>query len=57
MAEMKQEGEAKLAEELKSMEYTPLMPVEKKLIAWSLGIGVFLIGILIWLSYTYFPGE
>jgi len=54
---MKQEGEAKLAEELKSMEYTPLMPVEKKLIAWSLGIGVFLIGILIWLSYTYFPGE
>jgi hypothetical protein len=38
------------------MEYEPLLPVEKKLIAWSIGIGVIALGFLIWVSYTYFPG-
>jgi hypothetical protein len=37
------------------MEYEPLLPVEKKLIAWSLIIGTALLGILVWVSYTYFP--
>jgi hypothetical protein len=38
----------KIGEELKKMqqEYEPLLPVEKKLIAWSLGIGVALLAIL-----------
>lgn len=49
--------EAKLVDELRSMEYEPLLPVEKKLIGWSLVIGILLIGVLIWISYTYFPGE
>jgi hypothetical protein len=49
--------EAKLVDELRSMEYEPLLPVEKKLIGWSLAIGILLIGVLIWISYTYFPGE
>jgi hypothetical protein len=44
-----------LADELKKMEWEPLLPVEKKLIAWSIGLGVGLLGILIWVSYTYFP--
>jgi hypothetical protein len=48
--------EPKLAEELKKMEYEPLLPVEKKLIGWSIGLGVVLLGILIWVSYTFFPG-
>ena len=48
--------EPKLAEELKKMEYEPLLPVEKKLISYSLIIGVALLGILIWVSYTFFPG-
>ncbi len=47
--------EARLAEELKEMEREPLLPVEKKLIAWSIGAGVVLLGILVWVSYTYFP--
>jgi len=47
--------EPKLSEELKKMEYEPLLPVEKKLIAWSLGIGVVSLGILVWVSYTFFP--
>jgi hypothetical protein len=47
--------EEKLAEELKKMEVEPLLPVEKKLIAWSLILGVILLIVLIWLSYTFFP--
>jgi hypothetical protein len=37
--------------------YEPLLPVEKKLIVWSLIIGVTLLGILILVSYTFFPGS
>ena len=45
----------KLAEELKKMEWEPLLPVEKKLIGYSLILGVVLLGILVWVSYTCFP--
>ncbi len=47
----------KLADELKKMEYEPMLPVEKKLVAWSIGLGVVLLGLLVWISYTYFPGQ
>jgi hypothetical protein len=38
----------KIGDELKKMqqEYEPLLPVEKKLIAWSLGIGLTLLMVL-----------
>jgi hypothetical protein len=49
------EPDAQLANELKQMQWEPLLPVEKKLIAWSIGLGVVLLGILVWVSYTYFP--
>ena len=45
----------KISEELKKMEWEPMLPVEKKLIAWSLILGVVLLGFLIWISYTFFP--
>jgi len=45
----------KLSEELKKMEWEPLLPVEKKLIGYSLGLGTALLGILVWVSYTFFP--
>ena len=48
------EEETKLADELKKMEYEPLLPIEKKLIGWSLGLGIVLLGILIWVSSTFF---
>jgi hypothetical protein len=48
--------QSKLADELKAMEWEPLLPVEKKLIGWSLVLGVVLLGILVWVSYTFFPG-
>ena len=49
--------EAKLIDELQRMEYEPLLPVEKKLIAWSLIIGVVALGFLWWISITFFPGS
>jgi hypothetical protein len=45
----------RIAEEMKKMEAEPFLPVEKKLIAWSLILGVVLLGILIWVSYEFFP--
>lgn len=44
-------------EKLEVEKYEPLLPVEKKLIAWSLILGVVLLGILILVSYTFFPGS
>jgi len=46
----------KFAEELGKMQYEPLLPVEKKLISWSLILGVVLLGILFFISYEFFPG-
>jgi len=46
-----------LVEELKKMEFEPLLPVEKKLILWSIGLGVISLGLLVWVSYTFFPGQ
>jgi hypothetical protein len=48
------EEETKLADELKKMEYEPLLPIEKKLIGWSIGLGIVLLAVLIWISYTFF---
>ena len=46
--------EPKFAEEIKKMEYEPLLPVEKRLIAWSLGLGLVLIVLLVWISHAFF---
>ncbi len=45
----------KLSDEIKKIPYEPLLPIEMKLIRWSLGLGVVLMGVLIFVSYTYFP--
>ena len=47
--------EERLAKEMAAMAEEPLLPVEKRLIAWSLGLGVALLGILMWLSLRFFP--
>lgn len=44
----------KIADEIKKMEYEPLLPIEKKLIAYSIIIGLVLIAILVWVSHTVF---
>jgi hypothetical protein len=51
------EQEVKLAEEMRKMEYEPLLPVEKKLIIGSICLGIFLLAVLIWISSIYFPGQ
>ncbi len=46
--------EPKLSEELKKMEYEPLLPVEKRLIGWSIGAGLVLIVLLVWINQRFF---
>ena len=53
---MTEHEQPRLADEMEKMEYEPLLPVEKKLIIWSITLGVVLLGVLTWVSYTFFPG-
>jgi len=52
---MDQNDEPRLADEMEQMEYEPLLPVEKKLIIWSIVLGIVLLVVLTWVSYTFFP--
>ncbi|HWU39410.1 MAG TPA: hypothetical protein VN203_17320, partial [Candidatus Acidoferrum sp.] len=51
-----QARQPKVADEIARIPYEPFEPVERKLIAWSLGLGVVLLVVLIWISYTFFGG-
>ncbi len=44
------------AEELAKVPQEPFLPVEKRLVAWSVILGLVLVGGLVWLSSTFFPG-
>ena len=44
--------EPKLSEELEKMPYEPLLPIEKKLILWSVLLGLFLLGALMLFNQT-----
>lgn len=46
----------KLRDEIRQMQREPLLPVEKKLIVWSLALGVVLLFVLLWVSKRFFPG-
>jgi hypothetical protein len=48
--------EPKLADELKKMPYEPLLPIEKKLVLWSLILGVSLLAVLVWVNQALFGG-
>jgi hypothetical protein len=48
-------NEPKIIDELKKMEYEPLLPVEKKLIITSLVLGTVLLVLLMWISRVFFP--
>ena len=45
----------KVGDELRKMPYEPLLPVEKKLIGWSLGLGIVLLIVLVFVSRVFFP--
>jgi hypothetical protein len=43
----------KVGEEIRKMPAEPLLPVEKKLISWSLGLGIVLLLVLIVLTRAF----
>jgi len=45
----------RIGDELEQMPVEPLLPIEKKLIAWSLGLGIVLMVVLVVMSRTLFP--
>ena len=49
-----EETQPRLSEELEKMPYEPLLPIEKKLILWSVLLGVFLLGALVLLNQALF---
>ena len=52
---LKKEEEQRLTDEMNRMQYEPLLPAEKKLIAMSIGLGLVLLLVFIWMSQTFFP--
>ena len=45
-----------LAVELAKIAEEPFVPVEARLVGWSLAVGALLLGLLTWVSYTFFVG-
>lgn len=48
--------QSKIGEEIRKMEYEPLLPIEKKLIGWSLGLGIVLLVVLVFIAHAFFKG-
>lgn len=43
--------------ELGRMPTEPLLPIERKLIGWSLGLGAVLLVLLVWMTWVLFPAH
>ena len=43
----------KVGEEIRKMAYEPLLPVEKRLIGWSFGLGIVLLVALVLISRAF----
>jgi len=43
----------RVGEEMRKMAYEPLLPIEKKLIAWSFGLGVVLLVVLVFVAHAF----
>jgi len=48
-----QQQEPKIADEMRRMQYEPLLPVEKRLIVWSLSLGIVLLVLLAFISRVF----
>ncbi|HEX7116461.1 MAG TPA: hypothetical protein VF193_15150 [Steroidobacter sp.] len=46
---------AQVPESEKGVNYEPLLPVEKKLIGWSVSLGLALLLILLWITRVLLP--
>ncbi len=47
----------RLADEIGKMEKDPILPIERKLVLGSVIVGAVLLGILVWVSYAFFPAQ
>ncbi len=54
---MENDPQPRLVDELQRMQREELLPIEKKLITWSIVLGIVLLAVLTWASYTFFPGQ
>jgi hypothetical protein len=45
----------RIGAELSKIEAEPLLPIEKKLLAWSLIVGLALLGLLVWTGNSALP--
>jgi hypothetical protein len=45
--------QSKIADEMGKMRHEPLLPVEKKLIAWSLAVGIVLLVVLAFMRQMF----
>jgi hypothetical protein len=43
--------------ELGQMQAEPLLPIERKLVGWSLGLGAVLLVLLVWMTWAFFPAH
>jgi hypothetical protein len=48
-----QQQQPKIADEMRKMHAEPLLPIEKKLISWSLGLGIALLIVLVAISRIF----
>jgi len=48
-----QQQRPKIADEMGKMQYEPLLPIEKRLIVWSLSLGIALLVVLAFLSRVF----
>jgi hypothetical protein len=47
------QNQPKLGDEMRKMVYEPLLPIEKKLIVWSLSLGIVLLVALVLISRVF----
>ena len=48
-----QQQQPKIADEMGKMQYEPLLPIEKRLIAWSLSLGIVFLVMLVLISRIF----
>lgn len=48
-----QQQQPKIADEMRKMQYEPLLPIEKRLIVWSLSLGIVSLVVLVLISRIF----
>lgn len=54
---MEPQEQPRLVDELKQMQKEPLLPIERKLVLWSIVLGIVLLVVLSWVSVRFFPAK